>query len=65
MQFLCFTSSSQNPNISNLKYTVKVNKNEHQSKHLMNFKIENECLNAQNENHKNGHKKGENEREQT
>jgi len=65
MKFLCFTSSTQNPNISNLKHAIKANKNEHQSKHLMKFKVGNECLKTQNENHKNGHKKGENEQKQT
>jgi len=28
MKFLCFTSSTQNPNISNLKHAIKANKNE-------------------------------------
>jgi len=27
----------------------------------MEFKVENECLKTENKNHKNGHKKGENE----
>jgi len=49
MKFLCFTSSTQNPNINNLKHAIKENKNEHQSKHLLKFKVENECLKTQNE----------------
>ena len=65
MKFLCFTPSTQNPNISNLKHAIKANKNEHQSKHLLKFKVENKCLKTQNENHKKQTQKGENERKQT
>jgi len=65
MKLLCFTSSTQKPNISNLKHAIKANKNEHQSKHLLKFKVENKCLKTQNENHKKRTQKGENERKQT